>query len=405
MQAPPQTPPRTRPDRVVGVDLTRGLAIAGMMAAHIVSARDTGVPLTLYELSEGRASAAFAVLAGVSLGLAHRRADERRARVAARVSILVRGLLIGLVGMLLVDLGTNIAVILPYYGLAFLAVLPVLWWPARRLLPLAAGWLLLAPFAAFALRRHLPPGPGDQPTLASLLHPLDLLPTLLVTGYYPVIGWTGYLLLGLAVSRRDLRDALTGVRLLAGGAALAAAAWIASALLLGPLGGRAAVGVLRGAVFYGTVPTQTWWWLAVRSPHSGTPPDLLHTSGCALAVLGLTLLLPHVVALALSPLAAFGGMPLTVYTAHVVAIALVPADGSTRPGVLLAAHVLAGCVLASAWRTFVGRGPLESVVRTLSLGAALAVAGPAPADRAPADTAPGDGAPGDPAARDVAPPG
>lgn len=388
MQAPPQSPPRTRPGRVVGVDLTRGLAIAGMMAAHIVTAQDTGVPLRLYELSEGRASAAFAVLAGVSLGLAHRGGTGTRERAAARVSILVRGLLIGLVGLLLVDLGTNIAVILPYYGLAFLAVLPVLWWPAHRLLPLAAGWLLLAPVVALALRRHLPPGPGDQPTPSSLLHPLDLLPTLLVTGYYPVIGWTGYLLLGLAVARLDLRSALTGVRLLAGGAALAAAAWIASALLLGPLGGRAVVGDLTGAVFYGTVPTSSWWWLAIRSPHSGTPPDLLHTSGCALAVLGLMLLLPHAVTLALSPLAAFGGMPLTVYTAHVLAIAVHPADGTTPPGFLLAAHVLAGCVLAAAWRTFVGRGPLESVVRTISRGAGLAVAGRSPSDAPPGDPAP-----------------
>jgi len=358
-----------------------------MMAAHLVTAQDTGLPLRLFEVSEGRASAAFAVLAGVSLGLAHRRARGPRDRAAARVSIVVRGLLIGLVGLLLVDLGTNIAVILPYYGFAFLAVLPVLWWPTRRLLPLAAGWLLLAPVVALALRRHLPPGPGDQPTLSSLAHPLELLPTLLVTGYYPVLGWTGYLLLGLAVARLDLRDTLTGVRLLAGGAALAAAAWIASAVLLGPLGGRAVTGDSTGAVFYGTVPTSSWWWLAVRSPHSGTPPDLLHTSGCALAVLGLMLLLPHALTLALGPLAAFGGMPLTIYTAHVVAIALHPANGP-RPGLLLAAHVLAGCVLASAWRTLVGRGPLESVVRTVSRGAALAVAGRPRDDAPPGDPAP-----------------
>lgn len=378
MQALPQVLPRTRPGRIVGVDLARGLAIAGMMAAHLVTSSDTGLPLTLYELSEGRASAVFAVLAGVSLGLAHPRGAERRPRAAARVSILVRGLLISLVGLLLVDLGTNIAVILPYYGLAFLAVLPVLWWPARRLLVLAGGWLLLAPVVALALRRSLPPGPGDQPTLTSLASPGDLLTTLLVTGYYPVVGWTGYLLLGLAVAKLDLRNTLTAMRLLAGGAVLAAAAWIASALLLGPLGGRTVLGDLTGAVFYGTVPTTTWWWLAVRSPHSGTPPDLLHTSGCALALLGLMLLLPHVVTLALAPLAAFGGMPLTIYTAHVVAVAAYPAAGTDRPGVLLLAHVLAGCVLASAWRTFVGRGPLEALVRTISRGAGLAVAGPPP---------------------------
>ncbi|NAZ82685.1 DUF1624 domain-containing protein [Kineococcus sp. R8] len=379
---PPQVDhPTARPGRVVGVDLTRGVAIAGMMAAHIVTSSDTGFPLRLYELSEGRASATFAVLAGLSLGLANSRGGDARSRAAARVGILVRGLVIGFVGLFLVGLGTNIAVILPYYGLAFLAVLPVLWWPARRLLPLAGTWLLLAPVASLALRRGLPPGPGDQPTPASLAQPVELLQTLLLTGYYPVIGWTGYLLLGLAVSRLDLRAARTGVRLLAGGAALAAAAWLASALLLGPLGGRAILGDLTGAVFYGTVPATSWWWLAVRSPHSGTPPDLLHTSGCALAVLGLALLLPHLATRLLAPLAAFGGMPLTVYTAHVVAIALYPASGTDRPGLLLLAHVLVGCLLAALWRRTAGRGPLESVVRTISSGASATVEGPA---RAPA---------------------
>ena len=154
---------------------------------------------------------------------------------------------------------------------------------------------------------------------AALADPLAMLWKLGVTGVYPVLTWTTYLLAGLAVGRLDLRDTRVAAALLGGGALLSAAASGASALLLGPGGGAAVLGRASAEQhFYGTTPTSTWWWLAVDAPHSGTPLDLARTTGSALAVLGLMLLLAHVARPLLWLPAAVGAAPLTLYALHVV---------------------------------------------------------------------------------------
>ncbi|WP_432520047.1 heparan-alpha-glucosaminide N-acetyltransferase domain-containing protein [Kineococcus sp. SYSU DK006] len=374
---------RTTSTRIAGVDLARAAAIAGMMAVHVLPPGAAGAAGTLYEVAHGRASGLFAVLAGLSLGLTTRSAGgSARARAGARLEVVVRGALVAVLGLALVSAGSRIAVILPYYGLAFVAVLPFLWWPARRLAVVAVGWLLLAPVASYALRAvHALPARTEQPVLTDLPRPGELLQTLLLTGYYPVLGWTGYLLLGLAVSRLDLRAPRQAVQVAGAGALLAGAAWIASGLLLGPAGGGARLRALAGPSalqlqeFYGTVPTTSRWWLAVVAPHSGTPPDLLHTAGTALLVIGLLCLLPPLLTRFLQPLSAFGGMPLSVYTAHVLALAAYPGDTAT----LLALHVLVGIVLATAWRAAAGRGPLETLVGTAAGGAGALIAPRRPA--------------------------
>ena len=66
--------------------------------------------------------------------------------------------------------------------------------------------------------------------------------------------------------------------------------------------------------FFGTTPTDTWWYLAVATPHSGATFDLLHTIGTSLAVLGACLLLAAAGRFVLAWLAAAGGMTLSLYT-------------------------------------------------------------------------------------------
>jgi hypothetical protein len=129
---------------------------------------------------------------------------------------------------------------------------------------------------------------------------------------------------------------------------------------------------------YGTVPTDTWWWLAVEAPHTGTPVDLAHTTGTALAVLGAALLVARVAPVALWPLAAVGAMPLTLYTLHVTALAVFPPEAAATVGVsaetLLVVHLLAALAIGTAVRAGGWRGPVEVAVGAVSGSVREAVA-------------------------------
>lgn len=399
-------PPVTARGRILGVDAARALALVGMFATHLLPLGAGDAPTWTGLIADGRSSALFAVLAGVGVALSTREVraargtrgtvglratgvaragDARgtgsggaagngpaaggvrapsagRAHLGAAAGLLVRGAMVGLLGLALADLDPPVAVILAYYALLFAVAAPLLRLPTAAL---AAGAVLagaLAPVLSMVARAGGPTGPGDQPGIAALAEPGPLFETLALTGYYPVLTWTTYLLAGMAVGRLDLRRHVVAVRLLAGGAALAVSAAAVSALLLGPGGGAAALGVteLRRRA-YGTTPTEPWWWLAVDAPHTGTPLDLAHTTGTALAVLGAMLLLARWSRAAVWVPAAVGAAPLTLYTAHVVAVTAYAGDGTDETSVWLAnvaGAVAVGTALALCGR----RGPLESAV-------------------------------------------
>ncbi len=233
--------PRTgRRSRLAGVDAARGLAVLGMVAVHVLPTTTEDGGATLPEqIAGGRSSAAFAVLAGVGVALATRRGTDRWRQ---RLRLLLRALLIGALGLSLGGLDVDVAVILAYYAVFFVLLLPFLGWPPRRLLALAAAVALLAPVLSFRVRPSLPDEGFVNPTWSSLQDPVRLLSDILLAGVYPAVPWAAYLLTGLAVGQLALDRTATALRLAAAGAALWAAASAASALLLGPLGGYRAIG-------------------------------------------------------------------------------------------------------------------------------------------------------------------
>ena len=371
--------------RVVGVDVARAVALLGMMSVHVLPELDADGSITpAYLVFAGRASALFALLAGTGLALMTGGARPRlRPARAVAASVLARAAVVALVGLLLGQLSPPVAVILTNYGLFFALALPALWLPPRALAALAALWVVGAPLLSHLARSGLPPGPGDQPSLSLLAHPVELARALTVTGYYPALQWVAYLLAGVAVGRLALGRRRTAAWLVAGGVLLAVLARVASDVLLrtglstlraagpadlvpgGPTGEAVARLQLQGR--FGVPPTTTWWWQAVASPHTATPFDLAHTIGCALAVLGLALLLTRAAATGPRParglvavLAATGSMTLSIYAVHVLTLAagVGPADRD----LLLLLNVLLAVVLATAWRRAHRRGPLEHLV-------------------------------------------
>ncbi len=360
-------------ERLTGVDVARGLALLGMMAVHVYPSQDDAGRTTFTHLvASGRASALFAVLAGVGLALLSRRGG-------AGASVAGRAALVAVIGLVVGTFPSGVAVILTYYGVLFLVALPLLRLGPRLLAALAASAALVTPFVSYALRPHLPARSPGNPSFDLLLtDPFGLLSTLLVTGYYPVLCWTTYLCAGLAVGRLDLASRAVQVRLALSGAVLAGAALAASALLLAA-GGTDAIGVADPGVDpagnrYGNVPTTTLWWLASVGPHSSTPPDLLHTTGTSLLVLGLALLVAPLLGRAVRPLAALGAMTLTLYSVHVLVLSVT--DGDT-PGLLYGLQVAVFAVFAVLWLRAFPRGPLESVVAT-ALGRSTSPPGSTP---------------------------
>jgi uncharacterized membrane protein len=377
----------TRAARLLGVDAARGLALIGMMAVHITPSIDPeGGISTAYVLASGRASALFAVLAGVGLALASggSRVPRGRALGGAAAATAARAFVLLVVGLAVGAPDSGVAVILVYYALLFVVAIPFLGLGPRVLLPLALGWAVLGPVISQLLREGTPWQSPGNPTFESLADPARLLTEVTLTGYYPVLPWTAYILLGLGLGRLDLRAARTPLILLLSGAALAVAARLTSWLLLEnggldqlrdagaashPVSGRPLDLALQTS-FFGTTPTTSWWWLAVSAPHSAAPFDLLHTMGTSIAVLGLTLVLARGLGRVLWPLAAVGSMTLTLYSLHVVLLATaLPRD---TPHALLW-HVAVAFAIAVPWRSFVGRGPLEAVAARWAATARAAV--------------------------------
>lgn len=374
--------------RIIGVDVARALALLGMVAAHMIDAQPNASDAIdgWFQVVSGRSSALFAVLAGVSIALSTTsgRSVPLTLRSGARTALATRAGLVALIGLLLGPLSVGVAVILTYYGVLFLCALPVLRWRARALALLALGWALLSPVASMVARPYLPAPTYEMPSPIFLTDPGQLASELLVTGYYPVLTWATYLFAGMAIGRLDLRSPALARRLLRWGLCIAVLAWGLSALLTriprvqqdllrdyDGVGSPSNWEELSGQMtrgFFGTTPTEPWWWLGLWAPHSGSVADLAQTTGSAMAVLGVALLATS----ALTPPArrvvavtfGAGTMTLTLYVTHVVLLA-------APTGILwsdrIGFHVVILGSLGALGMALRSRGPLELLVSEVSL--------------------------------------
>ncbi len=397
--------------------MARCLALLGMAATHVLEPRDADGSLSVAQwLAGGRASALFAVLAGVSIALVTGRGRplSGNARAEATVALAVRAVLVAGVGLLLAGLDSGIAVILTYYGVLFVLALPFLGLSAPLLAALAAGWAVVAPVVSHLVRPHLPGRGFDSPSPEQVVDdPAGLLAELTFTGYYPAVPWLAYVLAGMAIGRLDLSSRRLAAVLAVGGAALAVLATAASrwstarpavreALMTDPPARDDGAGALLdriGEGLYGTTPAGgAWEWLLVVAPHSATPFDLAQTIGAAFLVIGTV----SVVVESLGPLArrstalffGAGTMTLTLYAVHVAARAPDVLPDDLRDSYLF--HVLLilglGLVVSGLGR----RGPLEGAVGAVSRLAAGRAAARRPDGERPDGERSGGEGPGGP---------
>ena len=331
--------------RIVGVDTARGIAVLGMVTAHVGpdDAWRTTPPGGWSQLADGRPSALFVLLAGVGLALlsgGDRPVDGVRL-VQARLRVLVRAVLLVLLGTVLVLLGTPVVVILVVYAGLFAAGVAVLRMPRWGLVVSAVVVALVGPVLRLWLVDHV--AIVDE-------RPLDL-PTVMLGHYYPAVVWFAYVLVGLAVGRSDLRAPRTHAWLAVWGAVLVAAghggAWLA----------RLALGEVTE--------------LTTAEPHSSTVFEVTGNVGTCLLVLAAALAVGVRWPRALAPVTATGALALTAYTGQLVALAALGPEvvyGATTGGWVT--FLLVTVALCWVWHAALGRGPLEALLHVVSVRAA-----------------------------------
>ncbi|WP_084144158.1 DUF418 domain-containing protein [Amycolatopsis taiwanensis] len=382
-EAVTKTPQSSAPakKRFLGVDVARGVALFAMLAANIYDVVDENGNPTLAGMTvTGRSATMFVMVAGISLAFitGGRHPVRGHLRRATSVGVAVRAVLIAVIGLSIAYASPDLEVILPNYGLYFLLAIPLIGLRPRTLAAVAGGLVVVGPLIILgATALGLQPVNEDGPTFTDLVtHPLGFLLQLLVTGGFPAVVYLAYLIAGLAIGRLDLSSTRVATWLFGGGLALAVAAWFASSLLLFNLGGLqhlmalagpgADPAAVRNDILWNADRVPSWWWLAVRSHHSCTPFDALHSLGVAMAILGGVLLITKLrpARRLLWPVGVAGAMTLTIYSAH----ALVLGSGlfGNRPNALYAVTVAGALIFAVVWRRLFGQGPLERIVSAVS---------------------------------------
>lgn len=417
---PAATAPRNRV-RYVGVDLARFVAIAGMMAAHLIAIRaslpgvsepDQAVAKSVELVSNGAPAALFAVLGGISIVFATRKylRDQQPGKAIAAVA--VRGVALIILGVLLGFVDNAIVVILAYYGVAMVIAAPFVvikrsWILATIAIVLGvfSGWINASVRAALEQSFE---GPHINVEFLSN-DPLGVIRALFLTGEYPAVTWLVYLLTGMLIARALVAAASKGTlgrtaaKFAGIGAVVAAIAQIISIWAINnpdSIGVRA-VGFSQDQVrehlmnFHasGALPTARPLGQLLAMPHTGSTMDLIRTIALAMLVIGALVWLcdrertPRLAAdgtpaatatlpaRLLDVVRATGAAPLTIYSAHIVVSGLLmtPYFGKNStffldPGEIpwwvigpgaFALQLCAALVLGAILSATKKRGPLE----------------------------------------------
>ncbi|GAA1750680.1 heparan-alpha-glucosaminide N-acetyltransferase domain-containing protein [Agromyces humatus] len=357
-----RAPAATPAARVDGVDAARGLALIGMFIAHVSPAAASADLTSLIALADERPRLLFALTAGMGLGFitgATRPLVEGRGRLRSQIAI--RAVILIILGLgIALTLHPLVFIILDVYGVAFLLLLPLLFLPRGVVLGAGIVALAVAPALAELAKRTAFVAELDASSLGFVAD-------WFVSGAYPVLVWVAVMLIGLALVRYDLGSPrVVAVAALIG--TYAAATLLPVAALMP--GGNAAAAIDA---------------LGADAPVSATTTEAVRLSieavgnvGFGVLVVAAMLLLlqfavppvRRVARLLLSPITAMGAMPLSVYTVHLLVItAAVRTENGVRTDdswELLIALIVGSMLFAWLWRRYIGRGPLEQLLRWAS---------------------------------------
>lgn len=357
--------------RIIGFDVARAIAILSMIIVNfkVVMEVDrigigTGWLVMLLNSLEGRAAAAFVILAGVGLSLFSRQArltNDTRKIAQNRNTLFKRAVFLFIIGLLFNEVWP--ADILHFYGVYIAIGALLLTASDKRLWQIA----VLFPVIFIILWIILDYDIGwnwETIEYQGIWTSAGMLRHLFFNGFHPVFPWFSFLLTGMWLGRRNLSDRDFRKKLLGYGFAVVIVSEGISTLLI--------------FLFpdFGAVETPIYiGYLLGTEPMPPGPFYLLSAGGTALIVITLCIILAERFATALwvKLFVATGQISLTLYVAHViVGMGILEEMGllyNQSPSFAVTAACVfyaAGMEFALIWKRFFKLGPLEWVMRRMT---------------------------------------
>ncbi|WP_374929663.1 hypothetical protein [Kytococcus sedentarius] len=311
------------PQRLVGIDAARGLAVLTMFVAHFAP---SGGPGGLLGLSEFLAAPLFVAVMAVGAHLSY--AHHGWAHMA--LAMLPRAAILWAVGLVLEEAGAQIDVVLGALAVTALCLPLLVPLPSWALGLVGVGAMLVGP----ALRDGLQT-PMLEATVNGHRHVADLLGVLGAGPHYRLAPFIAYAALAILVARHA-QDLRSRIGLGVAGLALAGALMVLNR---------------RGNPDF--------------QPYDGSVWATLTSSGLVMAALLACVVVGAAWPAVAGPLATVGRTALTVYALQIVAAAAwvrVLGHRTDNSWLLLGACGLGAWVVAALWQALLpGRGPLELV--------------------------------------------
>ena len=341
-------------NRMHGLDVARYLALVGMVIVNFdvvmvaPAAQEAG---WLAALLQGKAAALFVVLAGVGFGLANtNKAWSQSIQVTSKRFVFL--LILGLINAMVFQ-----ADIIHFYAFYFLFAMLMLPLSTAILILIMVGLLVDSVLMIMLFDYDL----GwdwanyhyeDFWTLAGFFR------NLFFNGWHPVIPWLAFLVLGMVLSRLSLQHRQTQIKLVVIGTLVFMATTALSQYLLA-----------------GMEKQSEWAALLTTQPIPPMPLYMVAAAGCAMAVIGLCLILaPKLSQWRLLPwLTAAGRQTLTWYLLHIFlgmgVLEAVNRLGNQSPQQALVAS-LSFCLLMTIAAHWINhkfqRGPVEALMRKMT---------------------------------------
>jgi uncharacterized membrane protein YeiB len=336
--------------RITGIDMARGIAMAGMVIVHFVAWWETdGALSSAAELVRGRAMPLFMLLGGVGVTLM-----TTRTHTPTR-NLLIRAVMLMALGLFLTEHVERIAIVLQSYSLFFLLAIGL---RMARSTVLAA--LVPAIVAIGAVTYQVVGDPRVLTPFNSLFTSTEGIQSLVIDGFYPLFPVGAFFIAGMWLGRIDLSSDRVAAILFSAGTIIGIGVWVGANRIVSlfnvqtSFGGRAGDGAFH------------WGRLLDGEGHSAMPAWTISALGTSAGVLGLSLLISRRASTLTAPLVAVGSLSLTFYVFQSWVTNLVPETAQTSAAREWA-HAIAVFVVFTAfallWKTRFRSGPLERLLR------------------------------------------